>query len=127
MPDSSYGGNPCINSINLLSILYILDTFFQSNQGFDESNCLKFVGIKFTLSNSLFEGMKPISNQVFLRNSGALTLSADESFLFNVTFIKNQAFKAAAIFLKDVKGQRQDSYCEQVYVIYIKKKICCFS
>ena len=110
----NYGGNPCIITLNLLSILYINESNFKNNQAFDQSNCLNFVGTILHINNSFFEGMKSISNPPNLDNFGTLSLSADNLIIFNVSLIKNKAFKAAGIFFNNMNGQQQNIYCEKV-------------
>ena len=117
--NSNYGGNPCINTLNIQSILYINNSIFKNNQAFDQSNCLTFVGTILNINNSFFEGMKSISNPPNLNNLGALSVSAEILIIFNVSLIKNNAFKAAGIFFNNINSQKQNIYCEKVQFLNI--------
>ena len=112
--NSLYGGNPCINTMNFFNILLITNCLFKNNQAFDQSNCINFVGIDLHVNNTIFQEMKPISKKPYLGNLGALSISVDNVVIFNVSFLKNQAFKAAAIFLRNVALEKQKFYCENV-------------
>jgi len=116
-------GNPCLNSINALSKIEITLSIFRNNQAFDESNCMNINGMSFYLSDTIFEGMNYISTEPYLGNTGSLTISSDAAFLWNVTFVRNQAFKAAAIFLKNVNGLEQTFDFEEVAFSFYKNHI----
>ena len=115
-PNSIYGGNPCINSLNSFSTLLITNAIFQNNQAFDQSNCIHFNGIELHLNDSLFEGNRFVSNDPYIGNSGVLTLSSDEFLMFNVTIIRNLAFKATGILFKNSNGHHQIIHCEKVLI-----------
>lgn len=97
--DTSKGGNPCINSINQFSELFISNSFFVSNRGFDSSNCINFIGKTFFLNNSLFLLMSFSGISPQIKNIGVLNLNSNYALIFNVTFANNTAFKGAAIFI----------------------------
>ena len=107
-------GNPCINAMNPLSRIHINFSNFKANQAFDLSNCLQITGISFNLTQSLFEENSYISKKPDLRNTGALSISSDQAYLWNVTFVGNQAFKAAAILILNLNGLKQEIYFENV-------------
>ena len=113
------GGNPCINVVNFVSIIYIDMSFFKYNKAYDQSNCLKFIGSILQIQNSIFEGMEQSSDIADLGNCGALNLAGNNIVLFNISFLKNRAFKAASILIKNVIGESQIIQCEKVYKIYV--------
>lgn len=115
-------GSPCIYSNNFLAELMIINSLFYNNSAFTKSNCVYFVGINFTVYNSNFEAMKPISEEYDLGNAGSIVVSAEKSYFANINFIKNQAFKGASLFLKNLNGKKQQIHCEKVnfFKVYFK-------
>lgn len=111
-------GSPCIYSNNLLAELEIINSFFHKNRAFTKSNCIYYVGISFSVYNSNFEAMKPISEEYDFENAGAIVVSAEKSNFFNIQFIKNQAFKGASLFFRNLNGKKQQIYCEIVKSFY---------
>ena len=113
--DMSKGGNPCINSINQFSEIFISNSFFISNQGCDSSNCINFIGKTFILNNSFFLLMSFSSITPKINNIGVLNLSSNYILIFNVTFANNTAFKGASIFLAGtLNSLNQYINCTQV-------------
>ena len=111
---NSQVGNPCVNAINVFSRIIISFSIFRSNQASHMGNCLMITGLSLNLSHSLFEEMSSTSDEPDLGNTGALSISSNQAYVWNVTFIGNRAFKASAILILNLNGLKQEIYFDDV-------------